>query len=677
MRYAAFISYTHRDRPSAEWLHRRIEGYRPPQDLNLGAGAAALRPVFLDRAELPSSSDLAATVRTALEQSDALVVVCSLAAAQSRWVNEEVRFFKSLGRSARIFCLVVDGDLGSGAAFVPALRFEVEDGVITQRPAPEPLAADLRPGGDDRAAASLKIIAGLLGVPLDRLRQREHARRQRRLAIVATASAIGCAAFAAISVVALHARAEADRQRIAAQHEALTARRTAEFMKSLFAVSDPGEARGNSITAREVLDRGARQIQTQLKDTPLVRADLATTLGEVYAGLGLYKDSLQLLDYAAQTPQRPPELRAHTDIAIAELQVQRGEYPAALKVLSDATQALKEGAASDDALRMRVMAAFGDLYWSTDEPQRARDYFVQLLKLASRPSVNDAPMRIRALQGIADVDLDAGKFEPAAAGFTKALSEQLALTGELHPRVSELLNELGGLEYLRGNRDAAIAYYRRCLAIEQQIFTAGHPSTAGTQQNLARILLEERDFPGAGALLEEALAAVTANVEEGSDGMAFFLSNLALVRMGQGRVGEAEPLFHKALDAAVLNKSRLHGPILTDLADLECRSGRNEAGLARLAEARPIVAARYPDDPWRVAHVDEVRAGCLTHLKRYAEAEALVSSSMPVLLPHWPANTLYGYDALQRAGQLYRLTGDAEKLAHIRRLALAGTASSR
>ena len=124
-------------------------------------------------------------------------------------------------------------------------------------------------------------------------------------------------------------------------------------------------------------------------------------------------------------------------------------------------------------------------------------------------------------------------------------------------------------------------------------------------------------------------------------------------------------------------KSRLHGPILTDLADLECRSGRNEAGLARLGEARPIVAARYPDDPWRVAHVDEVRAGCLTHLKRYPEAEALFASSMPDLLPRWPADTLYGYDALQRAGQLYRITGNPEKLAQIRRLAAAGTANSR
>ena len=59
---------------------------------------------------------------------------------------------------------------------------------------------------------------------------------------------------------------------------------------------------------------------------------------------------------------------------------------------------------------MRVLAAFGDLYWWTEEPQRARDYFAQLLALASRPSVNDGAMRVRALQGIADV-----KWMPASS----------------------------------------------------------------------------------------------------------------------------------------------------------------------------------------------------------------------------------------------------------------------
>jgi hypothetical protein len=179
LRYAAFISYNHSDRRWAEWLHRSIETYRIPKMVHPGqqdgASGPVLRPVFLDRAELSSSADLASSVRDALEQSAALIVVCSPNSAKSRWVNEEVRTFRALGRQDKIFCLVVAGDPAAGDCFPPALESE-------------PLAADVRPGGDDRNAARLKLVAGLLGVPLDRLSQRELARRQRRLAIIATAA---------------------------------------------------------------------------------------------------------------------------------------------------------------------------------------------------------------------------------------------------------------------------------------------------------------------------------------------------------------------------------------------------------------------------------------------------------------------------------------------------------
>src|SRR5438552_11370268 len=289
-RYAAFISYSHRDRKWAEWLQRAIETYRLPKGLSSlqiqGSTLPALSPIFLDRSELPTSSDLAASVRSALEESAFLIVLCSPEAAKSRWVNEEIRYFKSLGRDNRILCLIIAGEPSVSAidplrpdeCFAPALRFTVDAaGQVTSEPAPEPLAADVRPGKDDRQSASLRIIAGLLGVSFDRLRRREQPRRQRRLATITAASVVACIAFGLVAAAALLARNEADRQRVVADQQSLTARRTADFLKSLFIVSNPSEARGNSITAREVLDRGVRQVGEQLKDEPLVRADLTTT----------------------------------------------------------------------------------------------------------------------------------------------------------------------------------------------------------------------------------------------------------------------------------------------------------------------------------------------------------------------------------------------------------------
>jgi hypothetical protein len=145
------------------------------------------------------------------------------------------------------------------------------------------------------------------------------------------------------------------------------------------------------------------------------------------------------------------------------------------------------------------------------------------------------------------------------------------------------------------------------------------------------------------------------------DEAIFTLSNLGLAELGMGHSRQAEALMTQALKAAIADQQRLHGPILTDLADLECRTGRYRAGLTRLAEARPIVAARYADDAWRVAHVDNVRAGCLTGVRRFAEADSLLQSSLPVVLKKWPPNTIFGHDALERAVRLYSQTGDAAK----------------
>ncbi|HEY6894484.1 MAG TPA: toll/interleukin-1 receptor domain-containing protein, partial [Rhodanobacteraceae bacterium] len=225
-RYRAFLSYSHRDETWARWLHKAIETYRVPARL-VGTTTAAgviprrLAPVFRDRDELPSATDLGRKVDEALAESQNLIVICSPAAATSRWVNEEVRAFKRLGRAERIFCLIVDGepdasDIANRAGeecFCPALRFVVDaDGAMTHERT-EPIAADVRTGKDGKANARLKLIAGLIDVGFDTLKQREQHRRNRKWALLAAASFAGMLLAGGLSVYALRARSEAIAQR--------------------------------------------------------------------------------------------------------------------------------------------------------------------------------------------------------------------------------------------------------------------------------------------------------------------------------------------------------------------------------------------------------------------------------------------------------------------------------
>ena len=196
-RYKAFISYSHRDQSWARWLQRSLESYRVPkrivgEDGAYGPVPARLRPVFRDREDLSSAYDLTSQIKGELENSDALIVICSPAAVASRWVNEEIRQFRRLGRGDRILALVVDGDPqaqdGSESCFPTAL-LETSDGASR-----EPLAADVRRYADGKHLSRLKIIAGLLGIRLDDLRRRDAQRRLRRRSLYG---------FAAILLVSL------------------------------------------------------------------------------------------------------------------------------------------------------------------------------------------------------------------------------------------------------------------------------------------------------------------------------------------------------------------------------------------------------------------------------------------------------------------------------------------
>jgi tetratricopeptide (TPR) repeat protein len=211
-RYKAFISYSHRDRKAAQWLHRALETYRPPRLLSkggVGLSDASLRPIFRDRDELSASLDLNSAIRTALEQSDALIVLCSEASAASRWVDQEVEYFLKSAPPERIIC-VITPDVGANtdlaAILPPSLRAVLP-------PSVEPLAVDLRPNGDGRRLARLKIAARLLGVSLDQLVQRDARRRLQVMAAFTTAAMILAIIMAAMTVVTLKSRQIARQQR--------------------------------------------------------------------------------------------------------------------------------------------------------------------------------------------------------------------------------------------------------------------------------------------------------------------------------------------------------------------------------------------------------------------------------------------------------------------------------
>jgi len=222
----AFLSYSHDDAEIADWLHESLEEFHVPPRLvgrltDQGPIPKRLSPIFRDRHELAASPDLGDEIEEAIAGSRFLIVLCSPDAAKSRWIDEEITTFKRLHREDRILAAIVSGEPFASdmpgreeeECFPPSLRVHFDSRGRPTAQRAEPVAADLREEGDGKRMGLLKIAAGMMGVGLDELAQREAQRRHRRLYAITAASVAGMLFTSGLAYTAIDARDEARDQR--------------------------------------------------------------------------------------------------------------------------------------------------------------------------------------------------------------------------------------------------------------------------------------------------------------------------------------------------------------------------------------------------------------------------------------------------------------------------------
>ncbi len=272
-RYWAFISYSHKDAAFGRRLHRRLESYALPRRL---AGRAAaqgtvprrLTPIFRDRDEFPAAKDLSAEVQAALKVSRSLIVVCSPTAAASPWVAREIELFHALHPDRPILAAIREGD--PHECFPEALRHAGPGGASV-----EPLAADFRRGHDGWELGQLKLVAGMLGVGLDELVQRNSQRFVRRVTAVTAAALALVLVMAVLTVFAVGARNEAERQR--AEAEGLAGYMRTDLREKLRSV---GRLDVMSAVNQRALAYYDLQTGNESPDVQAHRAQLLQALGE-------------------------------------------------------------------------------------------------------------------------------------------------------------------------------------------------------------------------------------------------------------------------------------------------------------------------------------------------------------------------------------------------------------
>lgn len=481
-KYKAFISYSHQDERWAGWLHKTLETYRTPKHLagkatDFGPIPASLTPVFRDRDELPTSPDLSQQIQSALEASENLIVICSPAAASSRWVDQEVRKFKQLGRSARIFCLIVDGDPGAEGTeqdcFSPALRQRYDEAGNPLDKKAEPIAADARRSADGKARARLKILAGLLGLGLDELRQRELQRRLRRMFAISIASTAATVVAIVLALNAFMARDEAQQRR--QQAESLL-----EFMV---------------VDLRDSL-------------TPLGRLDLLEAVGE------RAMEYFSIIDLEDLTDD---ELLHQTRVItqIGEIRFEQLEYDDALASFMDAYKRSRILQASDptddNRLFNRGQAEFwvGYVHWMAGDRDESATW-LNRYRTSSEELVEMDPANTTWQREVAYAHHNLGVLaiqaeEPEKAGYH--FNQALALFADiqeaegehsLQAEIADAISYLGEIAERKGDLLAARDYYQRntdalCTIVEDD------PRNAERLYDLANAnylmaLLEQRNL---------------------------------------------------------------------------------------------------------------------------------------------------------------------------------------
>jgi tetratricopeptide (TPR) repeat protein len=660
---------------------KRLVGKDSPH----GVVPARFAPIFRDRDELATATNLGETLTRALQQSQFQIVICSIAAAKSRWVNEEILAFKRLGRESRIFCLLVDGEPGSSQVpgleamecFPQALLYILDaDGNLTKTRS-EPIAADVRPNKDGKSDALLKLLAGMLGVGLDDLKQREAQRRRQRLTLMLTATTVGMIVTSTLATTAWLARNEAERQRVRAQAEAETARQTTRFMVDLFKVSDPSEALGNTITAREILDKGAARINTELTDQPAIQATLMDTMGSVYTSLGLYGSAIPLMQQALEKrrtlfgPQhlevaqslnnlgdaltrtsnyteserdlrqalaiRRQQLGNNSaDVAVtlsslAEVLSARGEYAQGAPLIEEALAIRRRIYGDEHQLVAESISNLGQYYGERGEFQQAEAYLRQAMELQRKFHPQGHPALAESINNVAWALMSQDKPAEAEPFYVEALAMQRKLLGDSHPDLAAALHNLGFVREARGDYRGAEAAYLEALKMDRKLLGERHPDVATMMSNLAFVMYaqgkrnEAIDQQRASLQMQrELLGNEHPDVAGGAASLAYWLVDTR-------DLDEAERLVNESLSTRRKMLGPDHPSVATTLAvraNVLLARGRFQEAVADAVEAERILAPKYDASKWQMAMAMNVHGAALAGLRRYPEAEKLLLDSL-------------------------------------------------
>jgi serine/threonine protein kinase len=439
--------------------------------------------------------------------------------------------------------------------------------------------------------------------------------------------------FQSIRIAAERDRVNQQRER--AEHERARAEEVSNFLVNLFKLSDPEENRGSQVTARELLDSGAKRLRSGLQDQPTTKAALLSTVGAVYDSLGQYQEALPILDESLLLQsQSHDESRIDTLLELGHARVGVGDLSGAEGPLQEGLHLAQTDFGAKSRESGRALWSLGMLRHQQGQFTEAKDLYVQSLAILESNSVPQTDISL-VLDDLGKVYSREQNWDLAKQSYERALEIDRRILGDDHPRVALRLENLAIVAQNMGDLKQAETLYLDSLRREQRAYGEGHFETTVIKSNYGLLLQREGRLAEAEPLLRSVLAVRLSLYGPNHYMVGYARVSLAMLFHDKGNLAESETEFRQALavyDKSLATNHQYRASLLMHFARLLVDRGKVEEALAKSDESIRIWASTssISSPPLALAHA--IHAYALERAGKMHEAFDELQSAVPVLV---------------------------------------------
>jgi serine/threonine protein kinase/Tfp pilus assembly protein PilF len=490
---------------------------------------------------------------------------------------------------------------------------------------PSELAADLR-----RFLNHEPVLARPSGATY---RLRKYIWRHRVVTSVAAALLLLLAVFSVTQALQLretirerdHAKQERDR----ANQERDRATRIADFMTSMFKVPDPSEARGNSVTAREILDKASDEIGKGLSQDLEVQSQMMQVMANTYTNLGLYPRAYELAKRAldARTALHGPDDRKTLEsrVLLGWILHFEGHDPEAEQLERQALATERRVLGAEDPLTLDTMIKLGGTLVHQGHFAQEEQLAREVIDVTTRSLGPESTLTLQSTNRLGEALLYQGRSIQAEQVFRRLLEVELRVWGPDHPEVLVVRDNLAHALYAEGRIGEAEPLYRDVLANSPRVLGPDHPLTSAVMNNLGDLLVASNHFDEAERMYRDALAIRLRTLGPEHPGTLDDQERLAYLLFREGHLHEAEMMQRETFAI----QRRVLGPEHVDTLWTETRLAKTLLKERRYNDAEKIARETLnvelrllgPKDGYTRATLTQLGLA-LAHTQRYAEAKA-------------------------------------------------------